>query len=291
MKRIVLFIATNILVMAAATILMKVLGVGNYIEGTGLNYSSLMIICLIWGGLGSFVSLLLSKWMAKTMMGLQEISVNGPYGSIVRKVHEYAKRSNLEKMPEVYVYNSPEPNAFATGPSRNNSLVAVSTGLLEAMSEDEVEAVLAHEVSHIANGDMVTMALVQGVVNAFVMFFARVAAFAIDNALRGDDDNGKGLGHIGYFVATIVLQIVFGILAAPITMWFSRWREFRADAGSARLVGKEKMIAALEALKRNTDKMLNENKEMEVMQISSKKAMIELFASHPPLDKRIAALR
>lgn len=291
MMRIILFIATNILVMAAATLLMRFFGVENYLQGTGINYQALMIMCLIWGGAGSFVSLLISKWMAKRAMGLEEISANGPYGSLVRKVHTFAKRSGLDKAPEVYIYRSSEPNAFATGPSRNNSLVAVSTGLLETMTEDEVEGVLAHEVAHIANGDMVTMALVQGVVNAFVMFFARVAAFAIDNFLRGDDDEGGGLGGFAYMFLVMGLQILFGILAAPVTMWFSRWREYRADAGAAKLAGKEKMIAALESLQRNMERMTGQHKEMEVMQISSKQAMLELFASHPPLDKRIAALR
>ena len=293
MKRVFLFILTNILVISAVTIILQIFGIDNYLNSQGIDYQSLLIICMVWGMAGSFISLLMSKWIAKRMMGLEIVSATGPYGSIVRKIHEISKRAGIETMPEVAIYNSPDVNAFATGPSKNNSLVAVSTGLLERMNDEETEGVLAHEVSHIANGDMVTMALIQGVVNAFVMFLARIAVFAIDQASRRDNDDGRGLGFFAHFALVQLFQMIFGLLAAPVVMGFSRWREFRADAGSAKLVGKQKMIAALENLKRNYDlqEQIKEEPAMAAMKISSKKAWMEWFASHPSLDKRIAALR
>tara|TARA_R110000868_G_scaffold154736_1_gene380934 strand:- start:54039 stop:54920 length:882 start_codon:yes stop_codon:yes gene_type:complete len=293
MKRIGLFLLTNILVISAVTLILQVFGIDNYLTSQGINYQSLLVICIVWGMAGSFISLMMSKWMAKKMMGLEIVSATGPYGSIVRKVHEISRRAGLTEMPEVGVYQSPDVNAFATGPSKNNSLVAVSTGLLERMNEEEAEGVLAHEVAHIANGDMVTMALIQGVVNAFVMFLARIAVFAIDQATRRDNDDGKGLGFFAHIFLVQIFQMVFGLLAAPVVMGFSRWREFRADAGSAKLVGKEKMIAALENLKRNyaIQEQVKEEPAMAAMKISSKGSWAELFSSHPSLDKRIAALR
>tara|TARA_R110000868_G_scaffold136049_10_gene348835 strand:- start:3708 stop:4598 length:891 start_codon:yes stop_codon:yes gene_type:complete len=293
MKRIGLFILTNILVISAVTVILQVLGIDNYLSSQGINYQSLLVICVVWGMAGSFISLLMSKWMAKKMMGLEIVSATGPYGAIVRKVHEISRRAGLSEMPEVGIYHSPDVNAFATGPSKNNSLVAVSTGLLERMNDEEAEGVLAHEVAHIANGDMVTMALIQGVVNAFVMFLARVAVFAIDQATRRDNDDGRGLGFFAHIFLVQIFQMIFGLLAAPVVMGFSRWREFRADAGSAKLVGKEKMIAALENLKRNyaLQEQVKEEPSMASMKISSKSAWVELFSSHPSLDKRIAALR
>ncbi len=291
-KRVSLFVLTNILVIAMVTIITQVLGLEPYMTAYGINYESLMIMCLIWGGAGSFISLLISKWMAKMAYGLE------PAGSAIEnKVHQLAKRAGLTKMPEVYIFQSDDVNAFATGPSRNNSLVAVSSGLLQQMNESEAEAVLAHEVSHIANGDMVTMALVQGVVNAFVMFLARVATFALEQAMRGDDDKrGGGLGFFGYMIAYQVFQMAFGLLTLPIVMWFSRWREYRADAGAASLVGPHKMVMALEALKRSYPQLAenkvesHQSQQFQAMQISSKSAMMELFSSHPSLDKRIKAL-
>jgi len=296
-KRISLFIITNILIMLVISTIVSVLGIEPYLNSTGMNYQSLMIMCLLWGMGGSFISLWISKWMAKTSMGLQPIDERGDMGHLVQMVHRIARQAGLSKMPEVYYFDSPDMNAFATGPSRNNALVAVSSGLLRGMKEEEVEAVLAHEVAHVANGDMVTMALIQGVMNAFVMFFARLATFAIDQAMRGDRDDERGAG-LGFF-ATIMLnnlfQIVFGLLAAPVVMSFSRWREYRADAGSAAIVGREKMISALRALQRNYDVLMQKREQptrnVEVMQISSRGAFMELFASHPPLEKRIQALQ
>ena len=295
-KRVGLFIAVNICVMVVASFtigfITKFFGLGSSYGPQGINYGSLMTICLVWGMAGSFVSLFISKWMAKSMYGVQIMELSGNYGQLVQKVHFLAKRAGISKMPEVGVYDSPEANAFATGPSKNNSLVAVSTGLMNQMNEDELEGVLAHEIAHVANGDMVTMALVQGVVNAFVMFFARIVTFAIDSFLRGDDEEeGGGLGFFASMFVNMALQVVFGILAAPIVMGFSRWREYRADAGSAQLAGKEKMIAALEALKRNYDNLGDVEASAQTMQISSKESFMELFSSYPPLQKRIDALR
>ncbi len=237
----------------------------------------------IFGFGGSFISLLMSKWMAKRSTGAVVITQprNATEHWLMNTVAKQAKAAGIG-MPEVAVYDSPEMNAFATGANRNNALVAVSTGLLRNMSEDEVEAVLAHEVSHIANGDMVTLTLIQGVVNTFVIFLARLIAGVIRN-------NNQQMGQLAYFAIVIVLEMVFGILASIIVMWFSRQREYRADAGAARLAGANKMIKALERLKYNHESRLEGS--MMAFGISGKKAKSELFLSHPPLEKRIAALQ
>lgn len=229
--------------------------------------------------------------MAKRMMGLQPVNPHGQHAYIVDRVRAFAQRERIA-MPEVYVYPSDELNAFATGPSRNNSLVAVSEGLLRHMRRDEVEGVLAHEVAHIANGDMVTMALVQGIVNAFVMFLARVVAIAIDNMVSNDDDGGGGLGYLGYIVVVNVLQVVFGLLTAPVVAGFSRFREYRADEGGARLAGKDKMIAALEALRENfsVDQLDQSQPSLKAMKISGG-GLVKLLSTHPPLEDRIRALK
>ena len=294
-KRIFLFLAVNILVIAAVSILTSMLGIGNYMTSVGLNYGALLMFCLIWGMVGSLISLILSKVMAKWMMGVKIITLDGPHRDLVNTVHKLATRAGLTKMPEVGIYEGDEVNAFATGPSRNNSLVAVSSGLLNRMNNSELEGVLAHEVAHIANGDMITMALVQGVVNAFVMFFSRVVAFLIDQAMRGDKEESNGLSPLVHMFLVMALDIIFGILASPVVAWFSRYREFRADKGGADLAGKEKMIMALESLKRAYPQLVevkNEsNTQYRSMQISSKKSRLALFSSHPPLDDRINALR
>lgn len=248
-RRFFFFFLTNIMIISLISILTSIFGVNRYLTENGLDYSALLGFCLIWGMVGSFISLLISKWSAKTWMHLQEVSMSDPHlGWIVDRVHEYARTAGITTMPEVFIYESPELNAFATGPSKNNSLVAVSTGLLNTMTREEVEGVLGHEVAHIANGDMVTMALLQGVINAFVMFFARVVAFAIDNAMRKSDDEGEGLGRFAYPLVVMVFELVFGFLGALVTAYFSRFREFRADEGGAKLAGKHKMIAGLQAL-------------------------------------------
>ena len=245
----------------------------------------------VFGFGGSFISLLISKWIAKRSYGVQVIEQ--PRSEIehwlLSTVTRQAQQAGIG-MPEVGIYDSPEMNAFATGANRNNALVAVSSGLLYSMSRDEAEAVLAHEVSHIANGDMVTLTLIQGVVNTFVIFFARVVAGLISNFLRSDDEEqGAGLSGLAYMATVFVLEMIFGILASVIVMWFSRQREFRADAGSARLVGSNKMIAALERLRQGHEPQLEGS--MMAFGINGKRSISELFMSHPPLEQRIEALR
>jgi heat shock protein HtpX len=290
-KRIFLFVLTNILVLTTISAVMAVLGVGPYLTAAGIDYTALMIFCLIWGFVGSGISLMLSKFMAKTMMGVKIVDDRGQYAELVRKVHQMAKSAGIEKMPEVGVYTSPEVNAFATGPSRNNSLVAVSTGLLQQMNSDEVEGVLAHEVAHVANGDMVTMALIQGVVNAFVMFFARIAAFALAQAMQGDRNSRAPVGGgMTYHLTVMVFQILFSFLGMFVIAYFSRVREFRADQGGARLGGKHKMIAALRKLQQKIDLVDESQDSIKAFKISSKKGLMNFLSTHPSLEDRIAAL-
>lgn len=299
MKRWLIFAAVSLAVGITISTIMSLLGIGNYIAQGGIQYGSLMVFCLLWGMGGSFIALLLSKQMAKWTMGVQIVTLEGPHRGIVEKVHRLSRRAGLTEMPEVGIYLSMEVNAFATGRSRNSSLVAVSTGLLTRMDDAEVEGVLAHEVAHIANGDMVTMTLVQGVVNAFVMFFSRIAAFAISQAMRSNDDEDSAPNPFVHMMLVFVLDIVFGLLAMPIIAWFSRYREFRADKGGADLAGREKMIAALESLQRAYPQMASEaansdgkaDPNFRAMQISSKAGVMALFSTHPPLDVRIAALK
>jgi len=290
-KRIILFIATNILVMVTISILLNILGVGHYIEESGLNYQSLMIFCLVWGMGGAFISLALSRVMAKWMMKVQVIDPNGAsqYSWLVQMVSQQCRAAQLAVVPEVGVYDSPEVNAFATGPTKSRALVALSTGLIDRMSRNEVEGVVAHELAHIKNGDMVTMTLIQGVMNAFVMFFARVISFAISQNVR---EESRSMVRI---LVTIVLDICLSILGSILVAWFSRQREYRADAGSAVIAGREKMIAALEALKRFSGQVDPEaqHASLATMKISSgtKRGFMALLGTHPSLDDRIARLR
>lgn len=290
-KRFFIFILVNILVISTIGIISSVFGLNHYITAQGMDYQSLLVICILWGFVGSFISLFMSKFMVKSLYGLKEIRPEDMnFGFIAQAVHNYSKVAGISKMPEVYIYDSPEVNAFATGPSKNNSLVAVSAGLINSMTREEVEGVIAHEVSHIANGDMVTMALAQGVINAFVMFLSRVAAFAISQALRKNDDDGPGLGPFAHMALTWVFDIVFGLLALPVLMWFSRYREFRADHGGAKLAGKNSMIAALKRLQHVHAPIDNRGSELAAFKISGSKKWIELLSSHPSLEKRIHAL-
>lgn len=297
-KRIFLFILTNILVVATISILLSVFGVTHYVERAGkgfhLNLQKLMIICLVWGFVGAFISLALSKVMAKWMMGLSVIdprTASGGEAQLVTTVHRLARAAGLTTMPEVAIYESEEVNAFATGPTRSSSLVAVSTGLLHSMSWEEVEGVLGHEIAHIANGDMVTMALLQGVVNAFVMFLSRVVAFAISSAMsRSDEENS--FPRMLNFILTIVFDIVFTLLGSLVIAAFSRFREYRADAGGANLAGRGKMIAALDRLRLSQEKVDNsEAPALAAMKISNKGGFLALFSTHPPLEDRIARLK
>lgn len=291
MKRFLLFFGVNILIIVMLSLVLNLLGISPYLTAYGIDYQSLAVFCLIWGMGGAFISLMLSKWMAKTMMGVQIVSTTGPNSDLVHMVHHLSKKAGLNTMPEVGIYQSPELNAFATGPSKNNSLVAVSTGLLQRMDREELEGVLGHEVSHIANGDMVTMTLIQGVMNAFVMFLARALAFAIAQASRRDDDREGGMGFFAQYALIMLFETVFGILASLVIAWFSRLREFRADSGSASIAGKEKMIKALEALKRSYPQLQKGETAFRAMQISSKGSWMEAFSTHPNLDRRIDALK
>ncbi|HRL01004.1 MAG TPA: protease HtpX [Vitreoscilla sp.] len=280
MKRIFLFIATNMAVMIVIGIILSVLG----ISGNPNNLAGLLAFSAVVGFTGSIMSLMMSKWMAKKSTGAYVIEQprNETEAWLLNTVDNQARQLGL-KRPEVAIYDAPEENAFATGPSKNNSLVAVSTGLLHGMTREEVEAVLAHEMSHVANGDMVTLTLIQGVVNTFVVFLSRLVA----NMVAGNSDEEEG-SSMAYFVVSMVLQVLFGFLASFIVMWFSRQREYRADAGAAKLVGAPKMIAALQRLKGNGESTLP--REMNAMGIAGGEKD-SLLSTHPTLDNRIAALQ
>jgi len=300
MKRFFLFMMVNILVVVTVSATLSLLGVRPYLNQYGLDYQQLAIFCLVWGMAGAFISLMLSRVMAKMMMGVQVVdpSTNDPeLQNLLQTVHHLARSAGLTTMPEVGIYDSPELNAFATGPSRSRALVAVSTGLLGRMSPDEREGVLGHEITHIANGDMVTMTLIQGVINAFVMFLARVLAFAISQAMRNRDEDDRGGSPFLQYILVFVFEIFFSILGTIVVAWFSRYREYRADAGGARLAGREKMIGALQALKRAYESPIGDDAHpapasIQAFQIAANKnrGFRELFSSHPPLDERIAAL-
>jgi heat shock protein HtpX len=289
-KRLVLFLAVNLAVIVTISItfsiLSRVFGLQPYMHRTGINYTSLAVFCLVWGFGGAFISLALSRVMAKWTMGVKPIDVHTGdprLAGLVTTVHDLARRAGITRMPEVGIYDSPEVNAFATGPTRNRSLVAVSTGLLQRMRSDEVAGVLGHEIAHVANGDMVTMTLVQGVINAFVMFFARVIAYAIGQTIRDDDAR-----YWARFAITMVLEIVLSFLGFMVVAWFSRWREFRADAGGAQLAGRDRMAGALRALARNVDMVDRQAGALATLKISGGgRGLMALFSTHPPLEVRI----
>ena len=292
MRRILLFIATNLAVMVLLTIVVKLFGIDTYTYSkTGINFKGILVLSAVIGFGGSFISLAMSKWVAKWQTGARVIDnpANPTESWLLSTVRRQAEGAGIG-MPEVAIYDAPEMNAFATGATRNNALVAVSTGLLQQMSRDEIEAVLAHEVSHVANGDMVTMTLLQGVLNTFVIFLARVIGTVVDRAISGNREGGGG--GLAYFAVVIVLQLVLGMLASIIVMAFSRWREFRADAGGAALAGKPKMIAALERLALNHGQNTLP-KQIAAFGISGGigHGLRKLLMSHPPLEERIAALR
>jgi len=288
MKRIFLFLATNFAIVLVLSVTMRLLGVEPYLNEQGLNLQALLIFAFVMGMGGSFISLAISKWTAKMSVGAQviETPANEAERWLLDTVRRQAQQAGIG-MPEVAIYNSPDVNAFATGMNKNNALVAVSTGLLQSMSRDEAEAVLGHEVSHVANGDMVTLALIQGVVNTFVMFLSRVIGYLVDKIVF-KTERGQGPA---FFVTMIVAEMVLGILASIIVMWFSRQREFRADRGGASLAGRQKMIAALERLNRVHTEALPE--KMAAFGISGHNGggLKRLFMTHPPLEERIAALK
>ena len=283
MRRVVLFILTNLAVMLVLGLILSLLGIGS-----GSRQSGLLLYCLLWGMGGSFVSLQLSRFMARRAMGVELVDGRTGHADLdwlYATVRQLADRAGLP-MPEVGYYESPEVNAFATGPSRSRSLVAVSTGLLRTMSRDEAEGVLAHEVAHIQNGDMVTMTLIQGVVNAFVMFFAHIVASAMTGS-RDERDNRGG----SYMMIYFLLQTVLGVPGMVVVAWFSRAREFRADAGSAALAGSGKMIAALQRLQQHTRRIDTAEPALATMKIAGAGSWTALLSTHPPLEARIAALR
>src|SRR5438477_2162201 len=286
MKRIVLLIATNLAVMVVLSIVVSVLGVDRWLLANGIDYGQLLWFSAIFGFGGAFISLLLSKWIAKMSVGAQ--TIDGSEGTtefwLVQTVHKLADAAGIGK-PEVAIYDGPA-NAFATGAFRNSALVAVSTGLVQSMSREEVEAVLGHEVSHITNGDMVTLTLIQGVLNTFVFFLSRVVGYIVDRAVFRSE-RGEGMG---FFITVIVCQILFGIVASAIVAWFSRRREFRADRGSANLLGTPRpMIAALSRLGGLQTGGLPDS--VKTFGISSESGLAQIFATHPPIEARIAALQ
>ena len=286
MKRIALFLLTNIAVLVMLSIVASLLGVDRFLTQSGLNLPTLLGFSAVFGMGGAFISLAMSKWMAKRSVGARVITQPANAGEVwLLATVERQSRAVGIKMPEVAIYEAPEINAFATGMTKNSSLVAVSTGLLRSMSQDETEAVIGHEMSHVANGDMVTLTLIQGVVNTFVIFLSRVVGYFVDSALRRGDDRG-GVG-IGYYVTSMVMQIVLGFAATMIVAAFSRWREFHADAGGAHLAGKRKMIAALQKLKSNHE-ATSLPQGMQAFGISG--GVRSLFMTHPPLEVRIARL-
>ena len=292
-KRIFLFMVVNILIVTTISLVMSALGVRPYLDAKGINYQSLLVFCALWGFGGAFISLALSRVMAKWMMGVKIIDPqdnSSQYRWLVSRVHHFARQAGLRTMPEVGYYESPDLNAFATGPTKNRALVAVSTGLMEQMSKEEIDGVLAHEIAHIANGDMVTMTLVQGIVNAFVMFLARVAGFFISQMV---DEEKRPLVQFGVVIG---LEIVLGILGMIVVSYYSRAREYRADAGGAKYSSRQNMIAALERLKVNTqiaERYKTEDQPaIASLQISGKPGKwLKLFSTHPDLDDRIQRLK
>lgn len=296
-KRIFLFLAINFLVVITLSLVLNLFHVQPFLQGYGLNIQSLLIFCLIWGMGGAFISLALSRQMAKWMMGVHVINPDtgdSDLRQLIATVHKLARDAHLPDMPEVGVFESSEPNAFATGPTKRRSLVAVSTGLLRRMSQKELEGVIAHEIAHISNGDMVTMTLIQGIVNAFVMFLARILAYVFSGLGRGRDQGSSG-SYFSYMMFVFLFEVVFMVLGSIVVCSFSRFREFRADRGGADLAGNEKMIAALESLQRmkeirdpNADKP-----SFQALKISTRRktGIMTLFATHPPLEERIARLR
>ncbi len=305
LRRFGFLILTNILVMGTIILVINLLGVGNYVSQSGLDYGSLAVFCLVWGMGGSFISLQMSRFMAKRMTGATVIDPNQPgqYQWLVQMIHDLSRRARLPAMPEVAVYSSNDVNAFATGPSKARSLVAVSTALLQQMDKAEIEGVMAHEVAHIQNGDMVSMTLIQGVVNAFSLFLSRVLSFAIASAMSSQRDNEErgdsSLNHGLHWILTTVFDIVFTILGSIAVNYYSRQREFRADNGSAKLSGTPtKMIAALQALQRVYERPSPELDDgqpaLATMKISSRNGgslVSLLFSTHPPLESRIKALQ
>ena len=290
MKRIFFFIITNIAILLVLSIFLSLLGFTGILQSNGidLDYDSLMLFSLVFGMGGSFISLYMSKWMAKSLAGVKVIkSPNNQFESWYVQIVERQSETLGIKVPEIGIFNSPSPNAFATGSSKNNSLIALSTGLIESMNKDEIEAVIGHEMSHVANGDMVTLSLIQGIINAFVIFFSRVIGHFVDRVIL---KNERGYG-IGYFFTVIFAQVILGILASTIVCWFSRRREFRADFGGAQLTSKEAMISSLRTLeKMSAAKLPDQMLAFGISNQGNSQTLRKLFSTHPPIRERILAL-
>ena len=293
MKRILLFLLTNIAIVLVLGVVCSVLGVDRFLTRQGLNLPMLLVFSAVVGMGGSFISLAISKWMAKMSTGARVITQPGSAQEawLLATVEREARAAGIG-IPELAIYDAPEPNAFATGASRNSALVAVSSGLLQSMTQEEIEAVLGHEISHVANGDMVTLTLIQGVLNTLVILAARIVGRAVDSWMSGGRDSDRGGGGIGYFVVVMVLQVIFGLFASMIVAAFSRWREFRADVAGAKFAGRGAMISALQRLQANHGESTLPN-TIAAFGISGPLAegFKKLFMSHPPLDERIAALQ
>lgn len=296
-SRVLLFLATNILVIATISIVTNLLGLHSYLTAHGINYLSLAIFCTLWGTAGAFISLLTSKFIAKKSMGVNIIDPNTAVGeekNILELIHQLARKAGLKTLPEVGIYNSPELNAFATGPTKNNSLLAVSSGLLQKMNPDQIEGVLGHEISHITNGDMVTMTLILGIINAFALFLSRLVAYVISVGAAGRNNNEGTTNSPGplFFMLSMVFDILFTFLGSILVAAFSRHREYRADKGGAILAGRNKMIAALQALQKAMEPEDTRAPSLATLKISHKSSGFRaLFSSHPPLELRIARLQ
>ena len=290
MKRIFFFIITNIAILLVLSIFLSLLGFTGILQSNGidLDYDSLMLFSLVFGMGGSFISLYMSKWMAKSLAGVKVIkSPNNQFESWYVQIVERQSETLGIRVPEIGIFNSPSPNAFATVSSKNNSLIALSTGLIESMNKDEIEAVIGHEMSHVANGDMVTLSLIQGIINAFVIFFSRVIGHFVDRVIL---KNERGYG-IGYFFTVIFAQVILGILASTIVCWFSRRREFRADFGGAQLTSKEAMISSLRTLeKMSAAKLPDQMLAFGISNQGNSQTLRKLFSTHPPIRERILAL-
>ncbi len=290
MKRIFFFLVTNIAILLVLSVFLSLIGFTGILKNNGvdLDYDSLMLFSLVFGMGGSFISLYMSKWMAKSLAGVKVIKT--PNNEFEKWYFDVVTRQSQQlglKMPEIGIFNSPQPNAFATGSSRNSSLVALSTGLISSMKRNEVEAVIGHEMSHVANGDMVTLSLIQGIINAFVIFFSRVIGHFVDRVIL---KNERGYG-IGYFFTVIFAQVILGILASTIVCWFSRRREFRADYGGAQLTSKESMISSLRVLEKMTAaKLPDQMLAFGISNIGNESSLKKLFSTHPPISERIRAL-
>lgn len=294
-KRVALFLITNMFVIITISIVMHLLGFDSYMTANGIDYKTLAFFCAIWGTAGAFISLFMSKWVAKTSMGVKVINpptATGDAKRLLDVVYQLAHKTGLENMPEVGVYDSPELNAFATGPSKNSALVAVSSGLLESMDSAQVTAVLGHEISHVRNGDMVTLTLITGIVNAFALFLSRIIAYTLTMTSARNDNQPSGGSMMMYSALALLFSTLFTFLGSMVVAAFSRWREYRADRGGATLVGKDAMISALQALKANTEIVDNRAPSLSTLKISAQRGRwTSLFASHPPIDKRIERLQ